>query len=341
MTIDFASQKQIDEWDELIAKGPTGGNILQGKEFLEQKSDAGWTVRYILIDDRAVSVLEKNIRLLGKLWYCPLGPDVASVDDLASLIDVLLPFARKHGVFSLKIEPLLDHVVEISKLPMKKTTPVQYNTSTVLVDLSPSLDEIMGSLPQKGRHAIRRAERDGVCIKKVPVTEEYCRSMYNLLKETGDAAGFPVRPYGYYKSFYQRYGDNGGLFLAYFDDKPVAGAFAMVLGKKSMYKDGASVRDRPAYGASHLLQWHVIEWAKKKGSLTHDLAGAPPIAHAHDPAHPLYAIGKFKRQFNPEITEYVGAFNVAITPFRGMLWHRWLEKLVRKLYFMRHHESFY
>ena len=341
MSIQLATKEEINHWNNLINANPDGGNILQGKEFLEQKAEAGWKIHYILVDNRAVGVMEKPVPLLGKVWYIPKGPSTVSVNDLKKLLNVLIPFAKKHGVFSIKIEPELPHDIDISGLGAYRTKPVQYNYSTVLVDISPSLDEILAHMNQKGRHAVRRAERDGVVVKLVDVTDENCEVMYSLLAETGRGAGFPIRPKGYYKSFYRRYGKNGQLFLAYYEDRAVAGAFAMVQGKKSMYKDGASVRDRPAYGASHLLQWHVIQWAKNKGSLLHDLAGAPPINRTRDATHPLYSVGRFKRQFNNETTEYIGAYNIAVRPIRARIWNKFGEKLVRKLYFMTKHESYY
>lgn len=332
-------------WNSRITANPDGGNILQSYEFLEQKSQAGWKIHYLDISGRAVGVMEKSIPLFGKIWYVPKGPSTTSPDDLSSLLDELVPYAKSQGAVSIKIEPELPHDTDMSPLKerfgLMKTTPIQYNYATVLVDLSPSLEDIMKSFNQKGRHAIRRAERDGVVVKRVEPTDENCRIMYDMLRATGEGAGFAIRSYEYYRNFYQAYGDNGGLFIAYFEDQPVAGGFAMVLGTKSMYKDGASVRQRPAYGTSHLLQWHIIQWAKSKGSLRHDLAGAPPIARVHDQSHPFYAIGKFKRQFSDEITEYVGAYDIPVINWKTKLWHAYLEKIVRKLYFMRYHESWY
>lgn len=337
----YATDEEIQSWNQHIIANPGGGNILQGKQFLDQKAEAGWRPRYIFVDTRAIGVLEKSIPLLGKLWYCPKGPAAESLDDLKLTLAELKSFAEKQAVFSLKIEPELDHETDMSFLGLIKTVPVQYNYSTVLVDLSPSLDEIMKSLPQKGRHAIRRAERDGVSIKRVETNLENCRTMYDLLSGTGAAAGFPIRPAEYYQTFYERYGKNGQLFFAYFDEQVVAGAFAMVQGQKSIYKDGASVRERPAYGASHLLQWEVICWAKEHGSLEHDLAGCPPIDQINNPDHPFYGLGRFKTSFNKTVTEYVGAYDIPVRPLKAKLWHKILEKIIRRLYFMRHHESFY
>ena len=343
MNARFATATEIAEWNTFIIHNPDGGAILQGKEFLEQKADSGWTPCYLFVGSRAVAILEKSLPLLGKLWYCPKGPSTTSPTDLEQLLVPLRQFAKINGVFSMKIEPELDHTATLKTADLIKTTPIQYNYATVIVDLTPSPDEIMKNLPQKGRHAIRRAERDGVTVKQVPASDENCKVMYALFTETATGAGFAIRPPEYYQAFYRRYEQAGlgQLFFAYFNQQVVAGAFAMTQGEKSMYKDGASVRERTAYGASHLLQWKVIEWAKSRGSKAHDLAGVPPIADITNPDHPFYGLGRFKTSFNKTVTEYVGAYDVPIQPFKAQLWHMFIEKAVRKLYFKQHHESYY
>lgn len=341
MSARFATDTEIDSWNMHITANPDGGNVLQGREFMEVKALSGWKIRYIFVGKRALTVMEKYIPLLGKVWYCPKGPSTTSVNDLKKLLDNLRPFAKKQGVFTIKIEPELDHTTDMSSLGLIKTRPIQYNYATVLVDLSPSLDDILMNLNQKGRHAIRRAERDGVLVKAVPADDKHIDIMYDLFTQTSEGAGFVIRSPKYYKDFYEKYGENGQLFLAYVDDQPVAGAYAMVQGEKSMYKDGASVRERPAYGASHLLQWHVIQWAKEKGSKQHDLAGCPPIAEIKNPNHPFYGMGRFKTSFNKTVTEYVGAYEVPVQPVKAKLWTKYIEKIVRRLYFVQHKESWY
>ncbi len=343
MTARFATPDEISHWNDLVTANPDGGNILQGREFVEQKVSAGWTPRYLMIGDRAVACIEKHVLPMGKVWYCPKGPSVTSVRDLEQLLSELRPFAASHGVFTVKIEPELDHTTDMTGLGLIPTQPVQYNYSTVYVDLSPPLDDIMKNLHQKGRHAIRRAERDGVTVEAVPATDENCTVMYNLFRETAGGAGFAIRPPEYYRSFYRAYQQDGRgqLFFALYEGKVVAGAFAMIQGTQSMYKDGASVRERTAYGASHLLQWHVIRWAKQKGSIRHDLAGVPPISDIKNPDHPFAGLARFKTSFNKQVTQYVGAFEVPISRWKTQLWRRLIEKVVRRLYFKRHHQSYY
>lgn len=343
MSTRFATDEEIAAWNEHINANPDGGNILQGKQFIDQKVAGGWIARYLFVNDRAIVAIERAIPVLGRVWYVPKGPSTTSVDDLRSLLGELTPFARSQGVFTIKIEPELEYQTDLSGLNLIPTLPVQLNYATVYVDLSPTLDDIMANLHQKGRHAIRRAERDGVTVQAVPATDDNCAQMYELFTQTAQGAGFVIRPARYYTDFYRAYESigTGQLFFAYFEGKVVAGAFAMVQGKKSMYKDGASVRERTAYGASHLLQWHVIQWAKSKGSLSHDLAGVPPIKDLKNPDHPFYGLARFKTSFNKQATQYVGAFEVPVVGWKATLWHRLVEKIVRRLYLKRYGQSYY
>ncbi|MBC7512717.1 peptidoglycan bridge formation glycyltransferase FemA/FemB family protein [Candidatus Saccharibacteria bacterium] len=343
MTTRHATPEEIKHWNTHITNNPDGGNILQGKEFIELKTKTGWTARYLFVDERAVAVIEKRIPLLGNLWYCPKGPSTSSADDLEQLCESLRGFAASQGVFTVKIEPELDHTVDLTRLPLIPTAPVQLNYATVFVDLSPELDDVMINLNQKGRHAIRRAERDGVTVKAVPATDQNCQIMYDLFLETAQGAGFAVRPPDYYRDFYRAYETikTGQLFFAYFEGQIVAGAFAMVLGTKSMYKDGASVRQRTVYGASHLLQWHVIQWAKEHGSLQHDLAGVPPLSELKNSDHPFAGLARFKTSFNKQATQFVGAFEIPVVGWKTNLWHRYIEKITRRLYYKRHRQSYY
>lgn len=349
MNIRFATDDEISNWDQMILKNPDNGNVFQGQAFAKQKKRGGWTPRFIVADNLSVTALEKAVFGLGKLWYIPKGPGITSVAALRDVVKPLKEFARQQGVFVVKVEPELektdDTLTALSKLGLVTAPPIQPNFSTVLIDLSPDLDDIMKGLNQKGRHAIRRAERDGVVIKKAEASDENCYLFHDMLVQTANTQGFSgsLRSYEYYRKFWQRYADtdNGQLFFAYVDGKVVAGAFALVFGTKSTYKDGASTRVEGAYGVTHLLQWQVITWAKEHGSKLHDLCGAPPSDQIDNKDHPHYGIGRFKTSFNKHVTDYVGVFDIVVQPTRYTLWTRLSERIVKRLWYRRHHESWY
>lgn len=346
MTIHFASPDQIEDWDAHILSNPDHGNVFQSYEFAQQKRLGSWTPRFIMAGNTAITVLEKRSFGFSKLWYLPKGPGVSTIRQLDDLLPALRNFAQKNGVFAIKIEPELlkkeETLADLMKLSLKRVRPIQPNFSTVTLDISPDLDTVMARLNQKGRHAIHRAKRDGVITKRVEATDENCDIMYNLLAETA-ADSFNIRDKEYYIRFWKRYAEAnlGQLFFAYFENKPVAGAFALIFGKKSTYKDGASVRERTAYGASHLLQWEVITWAKERGAIIHDLCGAPPSDQINNPDHPHYGIGRFKTSFNKEVTDYIGAYDVVINPTLYSLWEKLGERVALRLHYTLHHDSYY
>ncbi len=345
----FATAAETADWNEKILANPDGGNVFQGTDFAEQKTLGGWKPRFVIAGDIALTILEKPVFGLGKLWYLPKGPGVTDTEQLAGLLPALRTFAAKNGAFAAKLEPELaktDETVSTLKgLGLLPVHPIQPNFSTVTVDLAPSLDDVMKAFNQKGRHAIHRAERDGVTVRQAETTDENCKTFYDLLAQTATHQGFAgsIRAYEYYRAFWQRYADggNGQLFFAEFDGKVVAGAFALVFGNKSTYKDGASVRVDGAYGVTHLLQWHVMQWAKERGSLLHDLCGAPPSDRIDDPTHPHYGIGRFKTSFNKQVTDYVGAYDVATKPWHYKLWAKFGERLAKRLWRQRHGDSWY
>jgi len=344
MTVRFANQQEIHDWDQYVIAGADGGNMFASYEFAMQKETGGYKAHFIFVDSLAITVLEKNANLLGKFWYLPKGPEAISTKELFKIMDLLKPFAKKHNVFAIRIEPELgkSNQMDVEKYGLIKSNPIIPNPSTITLDISGNLENILTKLPQKGRYAIKRAERDGVTIKRVKSSDKNCEIMYNLLTETAKGQ-FGIRSYEYFKTFWQRFESAGlgQLFFAYFNNQVVAGAYAITFGHKSTYKDGASVRDRTAYGASHLLQWEVIKWAKEKGSLLHDFCGSPPSDEINNSEHKHYGIGLFKTAFNKTITDYIGCYDYIISPQKYQIWVKFGEKVARRLHYYKNHDSYY
>jgi len=340
----FATQTEIDNWDDLIINNPDGGNMFASFEFAMQKETGGYKARFAMIDDLAITIAEKSVPLLGKLWYLPKGPEVTSTSDLFKTLDVLRPFAAANNVFAIKVESELtrDNQSKIAEHGLQQVSPVIPNPSTITIDLSPNLGTIMANFDQKGRHAIRRAERDGVTVELVESTNENCQVMYDMWSATAQGR-FGIRSHEYYRTFWQRFSKSGHgqMFFAYFNNQVVASAYATIYGRKSTYKDGASVRERTTYGASHLLQWYIIQWAKSKGSKLHDLCGSPPSDQINNPDHKHHGIGLFKTSFSKNIVDYIGCYDLPINQFRYKVWRLIGERIAHRLHYYKNHDSYY
>jgi lipid II:glycine glycyltransferase (peptidoglycan interpeptide bridge formation enzyme) len=344
MTVRFASQSEIANWDQLIIANPDKGNVFSSFEFATQKETGGYKAHFLFVDSLAITVLEKSVPTFGKLWYIPKGPGVTTTAKLWDVLAELKPVAKSNRVFAIRIEPELTRSQQptISRHGLIKSRPIIPNPSTITLDISSDLDTVMTNLPQKGRHAIRRAERDGVIVEQVESTDSNCKIMYELLAETARGQ-FGIRSFEYFRTFWQRFeaAGYGQLFFAYFDGQVVAGAYAMAFGTKSTYKDGASIRKRTAYGASHLLQWRVIEWAKSRGVKIHDFCGSPPSDEIDNPNHPHYGIGLFKTAFNKTVTDYIGCYDLIINPAKYKIWIKLVEKVAIRLHYYKHHDSYF
>jgi lipid II:glycine glycyltransferase (peptidoglycan interpeptide bridge formation enzyme) len=340
------NRDEMNAWDEKLVSNPDGGNIFQMTEVAEVKRMGGWVPRYQELDGLAITIHEKPVFGLGKLWYLPKGPGVTSVEQLRDVLPALKAEAKKAGAFVVKIEPEFKktevQISDLTALSLIPVNPIQPNNSTVVLDISGSLDEIMAGLNQKGRHAIHRAERDGVTAEAVPFTDENAQTMYALLRATADGK-FNTRSYDYCHAFWQNLVDTGRgqLFFATFEGKIIAGAFSAYLGRKGTYKDGASIRERTAYGASHLLQWEIIKWMKDHGVTSYDLCGTPSSDQILDESHPHYGLGRFKTSFNKEVTDYVGAYDLPIRSLAYRIWSSVGERITLRLSRAIKHEYWY
>jgi len=331
-----------EEVNRRLINSPSGGTFFQSPDFLDVKKDQGWKVRFVESSNGQIATVLERFHI----WYILKGPCVANFDELAQFVKELRTFAKKQHIIFIKMEPELirsDELIhKMASVGLRKTVDIQPNVNTIIVDLQPDENKILASFDQKGRNAIHRAEREGVKIVQGSSKQDM-EKMYELLSITSHSAGFGLKHRDYYFQYWKQLCDAGygRFFFSEYDGEIVAGAFEVMFGHKSTYKDGGSLRDKTVYGASQLLQWEAMKWAKKLGSKSHDLCGSPDGNHLKDKSNPLYGIGLFKSQFNKEVTEYVGTFDLPINRFIYFIWHIGGEKLIRKIYYIIHHQSFY
>ncbi|SDQ54778.1 lipid II:glycine glycyltransferase FemX [Leucobacter chromiiresistens] len=336
----FASDAERAEWNARIAANPGGGEVWAGEQYLDVKRAENGYRDFRVIVERgarppiAVGVLAKRAPLLGWWWHLPAGPAGADAAEVLETAAAVAALARASGAFLLKIEPRIgrEAIPDIHEAGYRDAVRIIPNPSTVLVDVSGSEDEVFARIGKKARNAINRARRDGISVSRVEPTAEHSAQLFGLLQETAEGR-FVLRSERYYREFWQRFSQAGvgQMFLAHRDGALVAGAYAMALGAKTTYKDGASMRAKTAYGASHALQWEVMRWANERGALVHDLCGAPPSDRADDREHPLFGVGQFKRSFSPQIVDYAGAFDLPLRPLAYRIWEVAGDRIARRV----------
>lgn len=344
----FASADEIAHWDESVEQLPGGGEVWQSREYGQVKRFQRYRPLYVVGQDFPPTlVLEKTIPFLGRLWYVPGGPTADGVEATRTAAEQLGDFARINGVFLLKIEPRLEKrpetLEEFGEAGFSSAVRILPNESTILLDISGEESDVMSRFSGSTRTKIRKADKLGFEVRRVETSDENCRTMYDLLAETGEGR-FELRPYEYYRDFWRTFVDagRGQLFLGYADGAPVAGMFATVFGKTSGYKDGASTRSGSLpNGAMYRMQWELILWGREHGAEVHDLIGSPPSDRLDDPEHPLHGVGQYKLRLSKQVTDYVGVLDLPLRPKHARLWARLGDPIARRWALRMRHDVFY
>lgn len=350
----FATADEIEQWDELVAANPNGGNLLQSEAFAAVKKNYGWDPQFLVFEGPEFAsynlALEKSFPVLGKFWYLIKGPDVADVNQIPALLQALKVFVKKAklNVFATKIEPDVVATKEsravLAGAGLVKVPDLQPNDSTALLDISPEPNQLLRNLHSRGRNAVRRAMREEVAVVRMEPTEETMRTMYELMLGTIAAkATTKARDFEYYRQFWTEFAQRGqGRFYFVFEDgKASVGAFVINYGRKATYKDGGSLQKRKQYGDSHLVQWVAINDMKELGAVEYDFCGTPPSDKLKDPTHAHHGLGLFKTSFTKTVTDFVGCYDLVLSPLRYKLWSMAGERVFRQLYTRRTGKQFY
>ena len=198
-----ATGAEVKKWDELLLKNPDGGEIFQSKILAELKVQQGWKPKFLVYETSfgEVYVTGWERRFLKKKFlYMPNGAGVVSAKQLDEILEMNKEDLKEY--FAIRMEPRIRTWVSAPNR-LRKTRDVQQNQNTIVLDLSVGEEKLWEQLRQNARRAVRKAEDDKVVCKEVEVSAKNMEIMYGLYRETGQRAGFFVRPKKYYLEFWK------------------------------------------------------------------------------------------------------------------------------------------
>jgi lipid II:glycine glycyltransferase (peptidoglycan interpeptide bridge formation enzyme) len=334
---------QTRQWAEVKEQyGWTAHYMLwyQGDGLLNMHYSNSTEFSHPLVRAAAMVLVRKALPGLS-VMYVPKGPLFKDRDDLEIVIKVLndlKQFAKDSGVIQLKIDPDIilgwgipgedTELANTSGLALRdhlKATgwkfsfeQIQYR-NTVLVDLHPEEDEILGQMKSKTRYNIRLASRKGITVREG--THLDLDLLYDMYVPTSIRGRFAIRGREYYHTVWQAFlSDKQDLsfepsaqpLVAEFEGQPVAGAVIFKFGGRAYYLHGMSLAEHSNKMAPHLIQWEAIKWAKKAGCEQYDMWGAPDH---FDKTDPMWGVFRFKRGFEGNVIRSIGAWDYAPNPF--------------------------
>ncbi len=267
---------------------------------------------------------------LGAYQYCPRPLEL---DDRT--LEAFSREARVNHALFVRIDPdesFNPESVHRSPLTVHQARPTQPQHSLVL-DLSPGLDDLMASFHEKTRYNIRLAGRKEVVVttSRDPASRELL-AFLELAKGTGGRQQFHYHPAGYYRTMLEVLGNEeagitASCLVAWHEKQPVAALILLIHqeANAAYYLHGASSYHHRQLMAPHLLQWEAIQQAKAAGCARYDFWG---ITTSDDPTHPWAGITRFKRGFGGSEVSYQDSFDLVVDPARTRLYR--LARSVRR-----------
>jgi hypothetical protein len=149
---------------------------------------------------------------------------------------------------------------------------------TLILDLIGPLDDIRQRFNRKWRNHLSKAQKSNVIITRSNSVADFDR-FEPLFSELAQKKGF-FTPQDV--TFFRRVQENAraaqeiAVHLAWHGDELLAGHIGSFVGDTAVYLVGASSSTGRALRASYLLQWAVIEYAKRIGNVFYDLGGIDP-----------------------------------------------------------------
>ncbi len=348
MTLSSPVPKPITQpqtWDSTVAALPNA-HLLQSWQWGEFKSRYGWSAQHYVWEENgqpaaAAQVLKRTAGPLSIL-YAPRGPllDWGDAALTTRVLGDLKTLARRERAIFIKIDPELNlgarpqllnthdpqHLFKPDPDYHLSSAQVQFR-NTVVLDLHPSLDDLLASFKQKTRYNIRLAERKGVVIQTPPPDQTPLDLLYRFYAETSVRDGFVIRHAGYYRDAWLGFIQTGRAqpFIATVEGEPVAAILVFHFGGRALYMYGMSTGQHREKMPNHLLQWSAIQWAKAQGCGLYDFWGAPDV---FDESDSLWGVWKFKEGFNGTVVRTPGAIDYAPSPLLYRLYTVLLPRLL-------------
>jgi lipid II:glycine glycyltransferase (peptidoglycan interpeptide bridge formation enzyme) len=344
MQITNITADRREDWNAFVAREPSFA-LLQSWKWGELKERLGWKAFRIAVEENGqiVAGAQMLVRFLPpvplvSIAYIPRGPLGCWLDEtiIPQLLSELHRIAKRHRAIFLKIEPSLPNDPAINQaLEQYHFQPSFYANharATIILDLRPGLDDVLKQMRRKTRQYIRLASQRGVVAREGKA--EDLPAFYDLIKTTAQRASFSPRAYNHYKLEWQTFKETNQaiLFLAYHDDRLLAGRMIFRFGNHAAEFYAGSIDEYTELHPNYLLAWEAIKWAKAQGCESYDLWGIPeavgqavydggdlPVSNRRDG---LWGVYQFKRGFGKRVVFYAKTCDSVYSPRLYWLLHK-------------------
>lgn len=329
-----------ETWDSLA-----GGVLLQSWGWGEFQQKIGHKVWRLGVFDGETFVGGASIILVNSKFrthlYVSNGPFVIGKrPDLSIpiIIETLLPLiqeiAKNFSVHFIRFDPLLSKDLttheELLLTGLKKAPTYVQPERTILVDLTPSEDDVLLGMSPSQRNGVKKGIKDGVTVRYSTNDEDF-DIFWKMYQNTVSLKHFVSYSKRYYYSQLATLKEHGNYEICIASVNNVPQTASLVAYDKVtayyLHTGRAYSTDPAAKHASKVQVWDIMQRAKSRGIKYFNLYGI--AKRDNDANDPWAGLTEFKKGFGGNIVEYVGAYDYPLTP---MYWPIWMLEKTRKLW---------
>jgi peptidoglycan pentaglycine glycine transferase (the first glycine) len=189
---------------------------------------------------------------------------------------------------------------------------------TARLDLTQGRDKILAGMKSKARYNIRLAAKKDVGVR-ISIQPSDIEHFLELNRVTTERDRFIAHDDDYYRTQFEMLGRAGllKLFVAEFNNKPIAIIAVAFHGQTATYLHGVSSNDERNRMPTFAVQWEAIKEAERMGLRWFDFHG---VALTDDSDHPWAGITRFKLGFGAERLTYMSALDLPLKKLAYVLY---------------------
>ncbi|MGV0023953.1 lipid II:glycine glycyltransferase FemX [Phormidesmis priestleyi] len=218
------------------------------------------------------------------------------------ILEKAAELAKKVGAIALRIEPLLSEKPGYLKGFVRAPADLM-PSETLLIDLRPSVKEILTAMKPKGRYNLKLSQRYQVKTH-FTTNSQSIPIFYEIFWETVKRQQFFGEPYKFFINLCQTLfaANIAEVGFAKWQGEVLAAILIIYWGDRATYLYGGRSTHHPHVMASYGLHWAAMQRAKLKGCHFYDFYG-----YTRDPQHSYAKFSQFKGQFGGRLVNTIGA----------------------------------
>ncbi len=302
-------------WDRFVAAA-TAPSYLQASPWAAVKRPNGWSATRVVAETPngpvGAQVLVRRPRPLP--WgfgYAARGPlTQGSLDGPAieAFTEGVRAAARDMQVAYVRADPELEDpdgsLARAFRAAGWRRAPQINPSTTRILDLSGSEDDVWQGIDRKWRQSISKGGRDGTRV--VPAGAERLADFHAIHVRSMERAGIPFRTEQTYRDLWTAYAPSGHadlLFAEAPDGETLSTIFLVGWGPTTNDLYGGMTDAGAKRRANYLIKWEAIKRAQAAGYMRYDLWGlpSPPVA-------------AFKAGWGGREVAWVGAWDLVLDP---------------------------